>query len=110
MLLMNGMFAAVSPKSERKVASGTSVQAISSLVLPWNCGWIVIVAAAAELDERVEQEGRDDDAEHHRRPEHVGVDVERAIGDRAAIAESTRIGDATGGLCEQIHRQRRMIA
>jgi len=37
MSLMNGMFAAVSPKSERKVASGTKVQAISSLVLPWNC-------------------------------------------------------------------------
>src|SRR5579862_9233046 len=37
-LLMNGMFTAVSPKSERKVASGTSVHAISSLVLPWNCG------------------------------------------------------------------------
>ena len=32
------ILAAVSPKSERKVASGTSVQAISSLVLPWNCG------------------------------------------------------------------------
>jgi hypothetical protein len=34
---MNGMLTAVSPKSERKVASGTSVQAISSRVLPWNC-------------------------------------------------------------------------
>ena len=70
MLLMNGMFAAVSPKSERKVARGTSVQAISSLRVAVELRRIVIVAAAAELDEGVQQQAGDDDAEHHRRPEH----------------------------------------